>query len=314
MREKQAKELDKQALKRKKKQAEKREKRRRKQGAAEEESEEVEVDQGESEEEPEEESDNGLIAEQVAAASAALSSAEKELQSVVRQVHKSGAEHNLFTNLAWTLPTNCSKSMDHDISADKVAAVALDMFTDTSLSSKGSVDGDGEAGMSVLERTKHPISWKVPQKVERGFGIPILVAKNFDNLVIGKFQRIALDVYVNATWMAWSWAKKEGNDEAASAIENLILDWPMDFILIEGESIEEIERNMFKWRVNMAAKAERHCDFVGLENTNMMAIVAKAAELVNPQSGSDKRKIAKPFVIGCLRMPIGERIIALIHL
>ena len=236
-------------------------------------------------------SDDGLIAEQVAAASAALASAEKELQSVVRQVHKSGAEHHLFTNLAWTLPTNCSKSMDHDISADKVAAVALDMFTDTSLSStEGSVDGDGEAGMSVLERMKRPISWKVPQTVEGGFEIPILVAQNFDNLVIGKFQRIALDVYVNATWMAWSWAKKEGNDEAASAIENLILDWPMVFILIEGESIEEIG---IKWRINMAAKAERHCDFVGLENTNMMATVAKSAEILNLQLGVARERIAK---------------------
>ena len=121
--------------------------------------------------------------------------------------------------------------------------------------------------------------------MERGCEVPILVAMDFVTIVIGEFRRTALDVYVNATWMAWFWAKKEGNDEAASAIENLILDWPMDFILIEGESIEEIDKNTFKWRVNMATRAERHSDFVGLENTNMMSIVAQAAELINSPLG-----------------------------
>ena len=130
-----------------------------------------------------------------------------------------------------------------------------------------------------MERMKHHrIVWKVPGKVDRGLELPILVAHHFDNIAIDRFERIALDVFVNATWMAYFWARTEGSDEAALAIENLILNWPMDFILIKGESIEEIDEHKHLWNVNMVAKAERLRDFVGLENNNMMALVAKAAE------------------------------------
>ena len=62
---------------------------------------------------------------------------------------------------------------------------------------------------------------------------------------------------VNAVWLAYFWAKQEGNKEAAKALETLILDWPFDFILIEGSSNEEIDVNAFKWSVNMSARAER---------------------------------------------------------
>ena len=204
MREKQEKELDKQELKkrlRKEKKEERREKKRlRKEGAAVEEVEEGEGEDGAPSEEVVEgqysDSDDdgpaavaaaGLIVEQqVAAASAALASAEKKIQLVVGQVQISGEKRNYFINLAWTPPTNCSKSLDHDISANKVATVALDMFTDTSAavsaplpamsSTEGSVDVDGEAGMSVLERMKYQkIVWKVPVKIEKGFELPILV-------------------------------------------------------------------------------------------------------------------------------------------
>jgi hypothetical protein len=220
----------------------------------------------------------------------------------VGEVKNKGEKRNYYTNLAWTPPTNSGKSLNHGISVNEVSTVALDIFTDTSAaaagssrpalsSTEGSVDGDGSTDTLVLERTKCPKAWKVPKTVERGFELPILVARNSDTIVIGEFRRIALDVYANAAWMAWSWAKQEGNDEAVSAIENLILDWPMDFILIEGDSIEEIDKNAFKWRVNMATSAERHSDFVGLDNNNMMAIIAKTAEML--QLGSDRRKNSK---------------------
>ena len=58
----------------------------------------------------------------------------------------------------------------------------------------------------------------------------------------------------------------------------LILDWPMDFVLIEGSTPEEVEQNKFVWGLNMSAKIERLRDMVGLESTNLMRVVAKAAE------------------------------------
>ena len=60
---------------------------------------------------------------------------------------------------------------------------------------------------------------------------------------LGKFKRLGMDVVVNAVWLAYFWAKQEGDPEAVTALETLILDWPFDFILIEGNSNEEIEVN-----------------------------------------------------------------------
>ena len=60
---------------------------------------------------------------------------------------------------------------------------------------------------------------------------------------LGKFKRLGMDVVVNAVWLAYFWAKQEGDPEAVTALETLILDGPFDFILIEGNSNEEIEVN-----------------------------------------------------------------------
>ena len=54
-----------------------------------------------------------------------------------------------------------------------------------------------------------------------------------------------MDVVVNAVWLAYGWAKAERNDEVVSALRDLILDWPMDFVLIEGSTPEEVEQNIF---------------------------------------------------------------------
>ena len=64
--------------------------------------------------------------------------------------------------------------------------------------------------------------------------------------------------------------KKEGSQDAATALEALILDWPFDFIAIQGSTPEEIEENKFKWAVNMTARVERLRDFVGLEHANLL--------------------------------------------
>ena len=57
----------------------------------------------------------------------------------------------------------------------------------------------------------------------------------------------------------------------------------LDFIRISGSTIEEIEETKFKWAVNMSARVERLRDFVGLENANLLRIVARAADLVKAQ-------------------------------
>ena len=53
-----------------------------------------------------------------------------------------------------------------------------------------------------------------------------------------------MDVVVNAVWLAWCWAFGEGDDEVASAIENLILDWPMDFVWIAGHTPEKLRKHV----------------------------------------------------------------------
>ena len=76
---------------------------------------------------------------------------------------------------------------------------------------------------------------------------------------------------------------------AATALEGLILDWPFDFILIQGSSTEEIEENKFKWSVNMTARVERLRDFIGLENSNLLRIVSRAADLTQAQTVAGRK-------------------------
>ena len=116
-----------------------------------------------------------------------------------------------------------------------------------------------------------------------------MITAGFVNPDLGKFKRLGMDVVVNAVWLAYFWAKQEGNQKAVTALETLILDWPFDFILIEGSSNEEIEGNKFKWSVNMSARVERLRDFVGLEHLNLLRIVSRAADLVQAQTASQRK-------------------------
>ncbi len=54
----------------------------------------------------------------------------------------------------------------------------------------------------------------------------------------------------------------------------------MDFVLITGDTPDEVAENMFKWSVNLSAKVERLRDFVGLEANNMMRIASAAADIM----------------------------------
>jgi hypothetical protein len=69
----------------------------------------------------------------------------------------------------------------------------------------------------------------------------------------------------------------------------LILDWPFDFIGIQGSSTDEIEVNKFKWAVNMTARVERLRDFVGLDNANLLRIVARAADIMMGHTAAGKK-------------------------
>ena len=100
---------------------------------------------------------------------------------------------------------------------------------------------------------------------------------------------LALDAVVNAVWLALYRAKTEKNEKAESALNKLILEWPLDFVWINGDTPEAVTENMFIWSVNFAAKAERLRNFVGLENTNLMRIVATAFDFVNTKlAGNNK--------------------------
>ena len=86
------------------------------------------------------------------------------------------------------------------------------------------------------------------------------------------------------------WAAVEKDIDAVPALTNLILDWPMDFVLIQGDTPDEVAENMFKWSVNMSAKVERLRDFVGLEANNMMRIVSAAADIMKSKYVNGNKK------------------------
>ena len=60
----------------------------------------------------------------------------------------------------------------------------------------------------------------------------------------------------------------------------------MDFILIKGDSAEEIEEKGFTYAVNMSTKAERLRNFIGLENTNLLRIVMISRSRLPDSKGS----------------------------
>ena len=113
-----------------------------------------------------------------------------------------------------------------------------------------------QASISELVAREDKLLWQIPSVVEKGYEIPICITNTFAVPELGHFKRLGMDIVVNAAWLAYYWAKTEGNDAAASALKNLMLDWPMDFVLISGDTPEDIEENMFKWAVNMSAKKE----------------------------------------------------------
>ena len=94
--------------------------------------------------------------------------------------------------------------------------------------------------MQVIEGLGR-IPWRTPAAVEKVYEIPICITDTHAIPELGEFKRLSMDVVVNAVWLALVWAKQEENDEVVSAIQRLILDWPMDLVFISGVSPDEID-------------------------------------------------------------------------
>ena len=224
----------------------------------------------------------------------------RQLAKVVEVVKQKSERRNCHMNLAYTA-IHDNTPLQQEIPYTKVANMAVDLFMDSSKAvsaqedpgKKGELaeEATASAGWTVLElmAQQETIPWRIPDQVERGYEIPIMIGEAFATPAIGSFKRLGMDVVVNAVWLALFWAKKEQNATAESALRALILDWPMDFLLIKGSTPEEVEENKFKWGVNMAAKIERLREFVGLENINMMRIIAQAAEFERPKLPGGKK-------------------------
>ena len=226
---------------------------------------------------------------------------QEKLARAIEEAKEKGERRNAYMNLAWTGPTD-NTMLQETISLGKVENVAADMFLKnlptTGADETAAEPGEAAEGIECSPQSKpqrravETLSasakkpWNIPKQVEKGFEIPIMVSSvnQFVAPDLGKFKRLAMDVVVNAAWLALYWAKSEGSREAVTALEELILDWPFDFIHIKGATAEEIEENKFKWAVNASARTERLRDFVGLENSNLLRIVAKAADIVRARA------------------------------
>ena len=195
----------------------------------------------------------------------------EKITLVVEEVQAKGERRNAYMNLAWTGPIDNTFLQDK-ISLGKVENVVADMFlrnlpTDGAAetapeSQEAADDAEAQPQSKAERRAVETLSqtgqraWQIPEMVEKGFEIPIMITSSFLEPAIGKFKRLGMDVVVNAVWLAYFWAKQEGSRDAATALEGLILDWPFDFIHIQGSSTEEIEENKFKWSVSMTARVE----------------------------------------------------------
>ena len=213
-----------------------------------------------------------------------------------------GEIRNITCNLAWTSPTK-NTVLQNDISYASVERFALDMFTDvtaTNVVAASAADGaagaaaDGESSemraMGLLAKRNKP--WQIPNKVPRGYEIPIAVRGVGKEPDKGEFERLGLDVAVNATWLAVAWAVQEKNEDAQQQLRQLILDWPFDFFQFEGTA-EEMDESIFKKIVNLPAAVERLRDFCGLEATNMMRIAAEVRGILQKGKASQVTPTSK---------------------
>ena len=135
---------------------------------------------------------------------------------------------NIACNLAYTDPTE-NTVLQTEISFSTVERFALDMFVNIAPGTDDKVAGsaasdivvaeDGSGGRQA-ERILHgKKAWNIPARVPRGYEIPIAICSMVEPEK-GKFRRLGLDVAVNATWSAMTWALEDNNENAEQALEN----------------------------------------------------------------------------------------------
>ena len=224
-----------------------------------------------------------------------------KLVAVMEEVRVKGERRNVYVILAWKGPVD-NTQLQTNLTYEKVANLTLDMFCNTASkavsaevsSTVASAKGD-ETENQPRANLLHAMArqgarpWNIKNAVERGFEIPICITDTAAVPELGIFERLGMDCVVKALWLAYYWATVECSNDAAPAMKNLILDWPMDFVFINGSTPDEVNENIFKWSVNLSAKVERLRDFVGLEANNMMRIVAAAADMVQSKLVHTKR-------------------------
>ncbi len=137
-----------------------------------------------------------------------------KISSVLAEVRESGERRNTYMNITWTGPVD-NTQLQTNITYEKVANLALDMFCDTSKaasaggaaasSTAASAEGDGTETPSqpqprllhaMARRRAHP--WKIQNLVERGYEIPICITDTAVVPELGKFKRLGKDCVANA--------------------------------------------------------------------------------------------------------------------
>ena len=193
---------------------------------------------------------------------------------------------NVACNLAWTSPT-ANTALQKDISMESVERFALDMFVDVTAADRGAgsaadataAEGEGSESRAKALLAQVTKAWQIPERAPRGYEIPIAVRGASAEMEKGEFERLGLDVAVNATWLAMKWAVEEKNEDAQQKLKGLMLDWPFDFFMFEGAA-EEMDEAIFKKVIILPAAVERLRDFCGLEATNMMRIIAEVRAIL----------------------------------
>ena len=154
-----------------------------------------------------------------------------KMNAILQDVKEAGERRNAYMNLAFTEPVD-NTPLQANIPFAKVVNCALDMFVDCSESLAASsastaskaasapVDEEGSEKRAVpqttlVERVAVGGARKrnIPETVESGYELPICITNTDVVPSLVQFKRFGMDVVVNAVWLAFFWAKDEGNDQ-----------------------------------------------------------------------------------------------------
>ncbi len=194
----------------------------------------------------------------------------EKISLFIEKAKETGQRRNAYTNLAWAGPID-NTFLQKEIPLGKAASLAADMFwrsldgaVETAPASQEAAHDVEALPQSKAQRPAEP--WQIPKRAQKGFEIPIVITTNwFAEPGICRFERLGRDDVVNADWLANFWAKEEGSSEFATALGGVILDWPFQFIHIQGSSWVEIEQKKCKRRVDDMAD----CHSTALRNENI---------------------------------------------